>query len=307
MTDADFAQYLPRETCDAIAEHLPVTYSSDYNLYLWDTDDETFEQIVTSPHYMWFTFSSETDQTPHTINIPFALLNLTLEWPLVSNPTPYFPCSPHDADGPSAHLGRSFLQAAFLAKNYNTSLMYLAQAPGPDVFEPIVQPISADDTSISPATNLPDWASTWSSTLKALPGGTGGNDNGDGSRENDNDGSQESDSNGLSGGAIAGIVIGVVAGVVLVAGLIFWLVRRKKKTGTPEAQQEGPKDVHAHWGQPGSMGGPPHYSQVASDEPAQKPMQQVYEAEATSPLPAEMDVRQEPSELPAENPKENVK
>lgn len=44
-------------------------------------------------------------------------------------------------------------------------------------------------------------------------------------------GSKKDDGKGLSGGAIAGIVIGCVAGVGLIAGAVWFLLRRKKKNG----------------------------------------------------------------------------
>ncbi|ERF75579.1 hypothetical protein EPUS_04559 [Endocarpon pusillum Z07020] len=58
------------------------------------------------------------------------------------------------------------------------------------------------------------------------------------------EGTQASESgsdSGLSGGAIAGVVIGALAGIVLVAGLAFWLGRRRRRIrnspahGTPDA------------------------------------------------------------------------
>jgi hypothetical protein len=72
--------YLPQDTCDAIASHLPVTYSPEFNLYLWDTEKqhEAYNDIVSSPHHLSFTFSSE-DGKQSTISVPFAHLNLTMQ------------------------------------------------------------------------------------------------------------------------------------------------------------------------------------------------------------------------------------
>ena len=103
-------RYLPPSTCQAIAAHLPVTYSPAFNLYLWNTSSPAYPQIVSSPHYLSFTFASGVDQTTRTINVPFAQLNLTLAWPLVSTPTPYFPCSPWSGTASTHYyLGRAFL------------------------------------------------------------------------------------------------------------------------------------------------------------------------------------------------------
>jgi len=106
--------YLPQDTCDAIASHLPVSYSSDWNLYLWDTDDAAYEDIVSSPHYLAFTFSNGSSST--TINIPFSLMNLTLGNPLTSDNLQYLPCSPWVPSTAPYTLGRSFLQGAFVSK-----------------------------------------------------------------------------------------------------------------------------------------------------------------------------------------------
>ena len=64
--------------------------------------------------------------------MPFALLNLTLEAPLVTEATPYFPCYLSDN---IYSFGRAFLQAAFVAEDLSTGNGYgtwfFAQAPGP--------------------------------------------------------------------------------------------------------------------------------------------------------------------------------
>ncbi|KAI7536586.1 hypothetical protein KC331_g11391, partial [Hortaea werneckii] len=75
------------------------------------------------------------------------------------------------------------------------------------------------DENIEPATNAPTWDSTWSGTLTALQ----------------NEESQapvvdtEDSDDGLSGGGIAGIVVGVVAGVAIIAGALFWILRKRKQ------------------------------------------------------------------------------
>lgn len=110
---------LPPETCAAIADSLPVTFNDDFGLYIWNTTDATFQEIMSSPSYLSFTFSSGGRNS--SIYVPFALLNLTLENPLVNTSMSYFPCSPYTPfDGSTYHLGRAFLQAAFLAQNWQT-------------------------------------------------------------------------------------------------------------------------------------------------------------------------------------------
>jgi len=226
--------YLPKDTCDAIAAHLPVTYNADFDLYLWDTNSPAFADIVSSPHTLAFSFQNG-GQT-ETINVPFALLNLTLDSPLTARPTPYFPCRPWDATtGVPYHLGRAFLQAAFLSHNSNTNKHFLAQAPGPDSLPKNVKKIGSTDTTLTAAVNAPDWDSTWESTLKALQSrSTSVPSNGNGGSSNSDDGSS-----GISGGAIAGIVIGVVL-VIAAAGGGYWFFVVRKRRAHPPAYNDTP-------------------------------------------------------------------
>jgi hypothetical protein len=235
--------YLPKESCDAIAEHLPVEYSADYNLYLWNTEDSAYEDIVTSPHYLSFLFTDDTKTTAH-INVPFALLNLTLDLPLAKKPTQYFPCSPWDDVRTASYtLGNAFLQAAFLSQHWQMNTTVLAQAPGPDYHEANVQAIPHDsDTTVGAATTAATWDSTWEKTLKALDSGSssssgssGSSSSSDSTTNNDPNSTQtnnDSDSSSPSGGAIAGIVIGALAGVSLIGALIWFFNSSSPTTKT---------------------------------------------------------------------------
>jgi hypothetical protein len=229
--------YLPKESCDAIAEHLPVKYSADYNLYLWDTEDSAYEDIVTSPHYLSFLFTDDTKTTAH-INVPFALLNLTLDLPLAKEPTQYFPCSPWDDLRTASYtLGNAFLQAAFLSQHWQMNTTVLAQAPGPDYHEANVQAIPHDsDTTVGAATTAATWDSTWEKTLKALDSGSSSSSSSDSTTNNDSNTTQTNNnsdsSSSPSGGAIAGIVIGALAGISLIGALIWFFLRRRRNSST---------------------------------------------------------------------------
>ena len=83
---------LPNSTCAAIANELPVTYNAALSLYFWDVTDPRYTNIVTSPTYLSFVFNGTSGNL--TINVPFQLLNLTLQAPLVHSNTSYFPCQP---------------------------------------------------------------------------------------------------------------------------------------------------------------------------------------------------------------------
>ncbi|GAB1736120.1 hypothetical protein NU219Hw_g6170t1 [Hortaea werneckii] len=298
--------YLPRSTCDAIAEYLPVTYNEDFDLYFWNTDDEAFEQIVTSPHHLTFTFS-DNNLVPRTIKVPFALLNLTLDQPLTESPTPYFPCRPTKVveGGIEPRLGRAFLQAAFMAKVENTK--FLAQAPGPNFDSESVNTISTGASTLDPADGAASWEDTWKGHLKEVTSKVGSNNT-----EDTGPSDPQSSDSGISGGAIAGIVVGVIVAVALVAGFILWQVRRRKKSRSADEQQQQqqedePKTVYAHYGTPDVPNSPPQYNYATGYDNGHKPVQEIHEAEATSPEPAEMDANHDPKELPADEARDPVR
>jgi hypothetical protein len=219
--------YLPEGTCGAIAGHLPVAFNETLGLYIWDTSAPTYQDILTSPSYLSFDFQSGASTS--TIYLPFALLNLTLEWPLVDVPTQYFPCSPYQSPDGRFHLGRAFLQGAFMAQNWQTGKLMLAQAPGPDLRDVSLATISANDTSVSPMIKAPSWDSTWASKLKPFQG-----------NESSAPGSVlASDRNHgrLSSGALAGIVVGVLVLLLFIAG-VCWVLFRRRKTITIQTDDE---------------------------------------------------------------------
>ena len=232
--------YLPNSTCAAIASNLPVTYDSQLGLYLWDTASPSYARIITSPSYLEFQF--QTSATKLTIKVPFALLNLTLEAPLKSIPTPYFPCQPPQAPNealyPSSYsLGRAFLQAAFIGVNWGRGregTWWLANAPGPssangantrrDVGAESVKTIQ-NDTTILETSNV-QWEDTWSTVLKPLASSNNARPTG------------SSSPSGLRAGPLAGIVVGCIAFVAIMAlaGLLMW--KRQQKNRKTEIKGE---------------------------------------------------------------------
>lgn len=211
--------YLPGTSCDAIAAQLPVTYNADLGLYIWDIESERYSQIVTSPSYLGFTFFKDGVNTADiTIKVPFALLNLTLEAPLVTTPTQYFPCMGTDSQ---PALGRAFLQAAFLGVHWSKEVWFLAQAPGPvDSFIQDVVDIEPSTTTISASGS--SWESTWTSFWTPLPSTNSSNSNADLS-------STAVTSSGLSSGAKVGIGVGCgVAGLLAIA-LACWICLRRRR------------------------------------------------------------------------------
>jgi hypothetical protein len=219
--------YLPSSTCQAIAQELPVTFQPDFGFYLWNTADPLYEKIINSPAYLGFTFRLNNSITQNfTINVPFALLNLTLSDPLASTPTPYFPCSLPRL--PEFRLGRSFLQAAFVGINWETNyegVWFLAQAPGPNIaLAPNVLSIEPTDRFVLESKN--NWADSWSKTWVALPGNSSTSSNSASTSNTSRPGIPHTSF--MSSSTKAGIAIAAVAGCALAAGAAGLWWRRKK-------------------------------------------------------------------------------
>ncbi|KAH8897127.1 hypothetical protein GQ53DRAFT_760315 [Thozetella sp. PMI_491] len=210
-----------------------VTYNADLGLYTWNTNDPRYSQIVSSPSVLSFVFRKDQTNTQNiTINVPFMLLNLTLESPLVTSTVPYFPCNAQSNGRYS--LGRAFLQAAFVGANWNVNnnqgIWWLAQAPGPNIgSQSNIQSIRDQDTSISSSSN--DWAASWKGVLVPFSGQLASPTATDPASSSNT----RNSSNGLSPEAKAGIG---VASAVCGLGTIFacvLLYRRKhnRKEETP--------------------------------------------------------------------------
>ncbi|KAE9374733.1 hypothetical protein N431DRAFT_556971 [Stipitochalara longipes BDJ] len=203
--------YLPKSTCDAITQYLPVHYNSSLGLYLWNWTSPTYYKVISSSSYLSFTFRLNASLTESmTINVPFSLLNLTLTPPLVSTRTLYFPCTPYDygksRDFPT--LGRAFLQAAFIGVNWGLNdttngTWFLAQAPGPNTSsQAVVMSIGLNDNYITPSTN--DWVDSWQDSWNYL-------------------GDPTDPTHGVSTGTAVGVIVGtLLLLIIMVAVVIFW-------------------------------------------------------------------------------------
>lgn len=312
--------YLPLETCDAIAAHLPVDYSPYYNLYIWDTTKPAYKDIISSPHYLSFVFTDDTKTSAH-IKVPFALLNLTLDKPVSKEPKQYFPCSPFKADTTGYTLGNAFLQAAFLSQHWQMNTTVLAQAPGPDYDEKDITLVPYNsDIAVGAASSATDWAKTWASTLKDLSGGkssgttssstpsstsSSNSDSSGTAAASGNNGTSEdkkSDS-AVSGGAIAGIVVGVVGGLALIGAAVFFFLRRKKGTAKNHRlsstgvslQNQSPPSQHAHHAELDS------YSVAGEAKPAYEVESRPLTYEAESRPLTELPTQQRRFELPGDS------
>lgn len=245
---------LPKATCDTIASYLPVEYSKDLGLYLWDTSSSKYDLIVASASTLSFTLTSDSSETSTTIRVPFPHLNLTLTRPLVDEPTPYFPC--FTGSDEQFVLGRAFLQDAFLGANWNLAVWWLAQAPGPNIQQ------SSNLVNIQPGdweiqSSSSNWADTWKGSWKALT-----EEEASGSKPVDaskptagsptpsdivNEVGEEHDSSiqGLGAEKKVGIAIGTVAALAVLVGFAFFCWRRKKAQEA-EAAKKGFHVYHVY-------------------------------------------------------------
>ena len=279
--------FLPQETCDAITQNLPVTYQSSSGLYTWNTDDPQYLRIVSSPAYIQFTFQ-QSASINMSIKVPFPLLNLTLDTPILNNPTPYFPCKPYYTPDGNYFLGRAFLQAAFLGANWEQGKFFLAQAPGPNSGPSQITAIESTDITI--ASNTIDtytdsWSQKW--TVLPLPPGTSNpNSNSTGTDVPNTTTNTSTGSSGLSTGAKAGIGIGIAAVVlILLAVLATCLFKRRRRRSNPSSSPQIRPHLHPHHELPvGADGTAGHYHNDYKDrypiETYQQPFHPVHELDA---------------------------
>ncbi|KAK6949856.1 hypothetical protein Daesc_008179 [Daldinia eschscholtzii] len=157
---------LPRSTCDAIAAEIPVKLDEGLGLYLWDTESPDYPRIIQSPSVLTFTFvDPDSNLRKVNISVPFTHLNLTLTKPLVTHPTPYFPCNA--ASNGAYALGRAFLQDAFIGANLNTAMYFLSQAPGPNLNSENVMAMDNNGRTLNASNN--DWITSWNGHWAPLP------------------------------------------------------------------------------------------------------------------------------------------
>ncbi|KAL8742226.1 MAG: hypothetical protein Q9190_005260 [Brigantiaea leucoxantha] len=203
--------YLPQGICETAAQYLPLVWDTGLELYIWNATDQS-SHIISSPAFMGFVLADKQAKNI-TIKVPFQLLNLTLQPPIVDAPTQYFPCKPDS----SYVLGRAFLQAAFFGFEFENNLSYIAQAPGPNMEQSIIKSYQPNDTTILPNT-IGTFASSWASTWRVIEKNTT-------ALANDTAASQSSPGRSVSKGATAGAVIGSAL-AALAAAVITWRTRR---------------------------------------------------------------------------------
>ena len=221
--------FLPGTTCATIASNLPVTYLASPGIYVWNTTDPRYQQIISSPSYLQFTFQNSGSGNL-TIKVSFQLLNLTLDVPIVSTPQPYFPCKPYNSPDGYYYLGRAFLQAAFVGMNWEQGKFFLAQAPGPDGGASQVMTIQPTDIALG-SNPINNFDTSWARKWKPLPSAT---------PSSIPPAQKPTTSAGLSTGAKAGI--GVGAGILFFAAIFISLAITMKRRSKKRVQAERVQD-----------------------------------------------------------------
>jgi hypothetical protein len=282
--------HLPKSTCDAIAAQLPVSYQSKYGLYFWNTTDPRYQSIISSASSLSFTFRTTLSTTNLTINVPFQLLNLTLEAPLIPTPTQYFPCKAET--NTYYQLGRAFLQSAFLGANWDayegSAAWWLAQAPGPNIeSQATAVTIGADDTTIAASSNK--WTATWSGVWTPIAQVSGSATT---TPAVEGSGSMSATGNltqsGLSSEAKAGIGAGVSVGAIAILAIVgFFLLRgRRAAAALPETPVKDGTAVPTSYYDPKAKPNEATYVSTRYGPVSQTP---------GGPLPAEVSADQQPT------------
>ncbi|KAF3054211.1 hypothetical protein E8E11_012027 [Didymella keratinophila] len=230
--------HLPGKTCEEIAKNLPVTFDTKLKYWLWDTSKPEYTTIVSSPAYLGFTFPPAPGASANvTIKVPLSLLNLTLDRPITQKPTPYFPCQSYEpSNGNPYILGRAFLQAAFLGRNWNRQISWLAQAPGPGVSKDglgnVMLDIDNGDVDLKDVfTNEQLLTQSWSNYWTPLPEPSATGSPTSSPSPSTSPITAEPDE-GLSIAGKIGIGLGATAVVLLAIGVYLLLMRHRRRRNT---------------------------------------------------------------------------
>ncbi|KAL8998091.1 MAG: hypothetical protein Q9169_002784 [Polycauliona sp. 2 TL-2023] len=186
--------WLPLDTCQAFESAFGLTYDNATDLYLVNS---TLHDTLTKRNPSVSFILGNRSEGGATVNItfPYASFDLQVSFPIVPEPTRYFPL--RRADNETQYtLGRTFLQESYLTVDYERARFSIYQAAFEDEAVSNLIPIISPNGSSSTATT--------------------------------NDGG----SDGLSRGALAGTVAAAVTLCFLMVGalcLLFWRRRRRRR------------------------------------------------------------------------------
>ncbi|KAH8732803.1 aspartic peptidase domain-containing protein [Phaeosphaeriaceae sp. PMI808] len=205
--------WLPRLVCDSFASALGLTYFEAADRYVL-TDTVRAALLASAPTFSFAIGTSVSGGETINIDIPYAAFDLQAGYPIFGTRTNYFPLR-RAANDSQFSLGRVFLQEVYMSVDWERDIFNISQA----VFNS--PPLAPDFVTIEPKnrTNI--------LIPRPLP-----------------------TNKTLSAGAIAGIVVGALALLALIAGLAWWIYRRKPKAKTdtetsqalPVDEKKGPDD-----------------------------------------------------------------
>ena len=194
--------WLPQDACDQFETHFGLQYDPQTDRYV--VNSTIHSQLTTLNPSITFRLAVDAlGATFQDIILPYAAFDLQASYPIYENPTNYFPIR-RAANESQYTIGRTFLQEAYVIADYDRQTFSVNQASFPASGALPPQHIAA----IHP------------------PG-----------FDTSNSTSNSNSSSGLSGGAIGGIVVGAVVGVTLIVGLLFFFLRRSRKS--KQASQPG--------------------------------------------------------------------
>ena len=192
--------WLPLEACQAFESEFGLVYDNTTELYL--VNDTLHQNLVARNPNVTFTLGqSLSGGSTVQITLPYAAFDLTAQAPYqgLSNQTYYFPLR-RAANDTQYTLGRTFLQEAYFTVDWERSQFNVSQC---------------------------SWDQNAQSHIVAIPPYTEGESTYPGSGTAST--STNKSSGGISGGAIAGIVTGIVAVIALLACLLFWILRKRRR------------------------------------------------------------------------------
>lgn len=204
--------WLPEAWCDVFEDAFGLRYVEETGRYL--VDDEQHTELQSLDPRLTFTVGASTSGgTIARFEFPYGAFDLEGQYPVFPNATRYFPIR-RAANDSQYTIGRVFLQETYLTVDSERGTFNISQAKfsNPMPSSELVAITSIDATNSTASGN---------STITA--------------------GSQAAE-DGLSGGAIAGIGVGVVGALSILAGVLFWWFRRRRRNQTrewPDAEPAG--------------------------------------------------------------------
>ncbi|KAL1875455.1 hypothetical protein Daus18300_003194 [Diaporthe australafricana] len=191
--------WLPEAWCDLFEGAFGLSYVEETGRYLVDAEQHAELQQL-QPTLTFTLGASTAGGTISRFDLPYAAFDLEGQYPVFSNTTRYFPIR-RAANDSQYTIGRVFLQETYLTVDSERGVFNVSQAK-------FTNPMPSADlvAIISPSDAANSTASGNSTTSVA----------------------SQDDENGLGGGTIAGIVVGAVGAVLILAGCLFWWLRRRR-------------------------------------------------------------------------------